>query len=111
VFSDLLEAEVRRAPARVGEVFYALPHECVELVTVDQEANTLRDAYVNAGVVGSACHDDALHVALASVARCDLIVSWNFKHIVHYDKIRGYNAVNLFNGYPIIAIHSPKEVV
>jgi hypothetical protein len=50
-------------------------------------------------------------VAIASVNRASMIVSWNFRHIVHYEKIRGFNAVNLREGYPPIAIYSPKEVI
>jgi len=61
--------------------------------------------------MGALHRNDALHVALATVARADLIVSWNFKHIVHFDKIRGFNAVNLREGYIPIEIHSPLEVV
>lgn len=71
----------------------------------------LRDAYIQANVVGNASKADAEHVASASVADVDVIVSWNFKHIVHYDKINGYHAVNLLNGYKQIHIFSPKEVV
>ena len=72
---------------------------------------SLRDAYLAAGVVGPSSRNDAEHVALATVARADLIVSWNFKHLVHIDKIRGFNAVNLRDGYPTLEIRSPKEVV
>jgi hypothetical protein len=79
-------------------------------VTSD-EAVALHQAYLVAGVVGPSNENDALHVAIATVENCDIIVSWNFKHIVHFDKIRGYNAVNLREGYSVIAIHSPKEVV
>jgi hypothetical protein len=61
--------------------------------------------------VGPASFADAEHIACASVAAVDLIVSWNFRHIVHFDKIRGYHAVNLVNGYNAIPIYSPKEVV
>jgi hypothetical protein len=71
----------------------------------------LRDAYINAGVVGYASTEDAEHVAAASVAGADMIISWNFKHIVHYDKIAGYNAVNMSHGYRVIQIFSPREVV
>ncbi len=71
----------------------------------------LRDAYIQANVVSSASTADAEHVASASVADVDFIVSWNFKHIVHYEKINGYHAVNLLNGYKQIQIYSPKEVV
>lgn len=66
---------------------------------------------VKSGVVSNICKADAEHVAAASVAEVDFIVSWNFKHIVHYEKISGYQAVNLLNGYKPINIYSPKEVV
>ena len=75
------------------------------------EAVQLRDAYLEAEVVGGTHGNDAYHVALATVARADLIVSWNFKHIVHFDKIRGFNAVNLREGYLPMEIRSPREVV
>ena len=55
--------------------------------------------------------NDAFHVALATVARADMIVSWNFKHIVHYEKMRGFNAVNLKEGYGQLEIHAPPEVI
>jgi hypothetical protein len=76
-----------------------------------EAAASLRDAYVTHGIVGPTCHVDALHAALATVARCDAIVSWNFRHIVHFGKIRLYNGINLVQGYPPIAIHSPREVI
>jgi hypothetical protein len=41
----------------------------------------------------------------------DLLVSWNFKHIVNVYRIRGYNSVNLKMGYATLSIHSPKEIV
>jgi len=54
---------------------------------------------------------DALHVALATVAKCQLIVSWNFKHIVHFQKIPLYRAINTVNGYNEINIYSPPTVI
>ena len=59
----------------------------------------------------SASLADALHVAMATVSECELIVSWNFKDIVHFEKIPKYNAVNVLNGYGQIDIHSPLEVI
>jgi predicted nucleic acid-binding protein len=111
VTSDLLVAEIKTAPQMVRDFYQSLPANVVEVVVADPEAEGLQAAYLAAGVVGPANEDDALHVAIATTARCDVIVSWNFRHIVHYDKIRGYNAVNIREGYPAIAIHSPKEVV
>ena len=45
-----------------------------------------------------------------SVAGADLILSWNFKHIVNFNRIRGFNGVNVMNGYPLLTILCPLEV-
>lgn len=82
---------------------------CKDLPITD-EVLTLRDAYIRAGVVGPGRRNDATHVAAATVARADVIVSWNFRHIVRLDKIRSYNRADLLNGYGVLAILSPKEV-
>lgn len=80
---------------------------------VDQtaEADRLSQAYLHARIVGPTAQDYALHVAMATVARCAVIVSWNFRHIVHFQKVPLYNAVNVANGYTTIGIHSPREVL
>lgn len=88
-----------------------LPTESVEVINFCDEIAILRDAYLEAGILGSEGKADAEHIAAASVADVDLVVSWNFKHIVHYEKISGYQAVNLINGYKEIRIYSLKEVV
>lgn len=64
-----------------------------------------------AKVVGPKSRNDATHVAYATVARADAIVSWNFKDIVRLDRMKGYNRVNFEKGYGILEIVSPKEVV
>jgi hypothetical protein len=74
-------------------------------------SHLITQQYIRAGVVGEATRNDALHVALATLARVDVIVSWNFKHLVNVQKIRGFNAVNLREGYALIDIRSPKEVL
>lgn len=75
------------------------------------ESERMRDLYIQARVVGAKSKDDAHHVAIATVAQADMIVSWNFRHIVHFDKIIGFNSVNLREGYSTIEIRSPREVV
>lgn len=111
VLSDLLALEVQNAPPYVRDLYESLPNDMVDFVVAGPEEDALHEAYLLAGVVGPANEDDAMHVAIATVGNCDIIVSWNFRHIVHYDKIRGYNAVNIREGYRTIAIHSPSEVV
>ena len=109
--SDLLADELMEAPTEVKAVFDSLPETCVERVQISPESEYLRDRYVAAGVVTPSSSDDAHHVALATMAKADMIVSWNFKHIVHFEKMRGFNSVNLREGYQAIEIHSPREVV
>lgn len=83
----------------------------MQLIPVDERVLALRDAYVAAGIVTVKWADDAAHVAAATVTEADLIVSWNFRHIVHFDKIRLYNAVNAMKAYRSVEIRSPLEVI
>jgi len=109
--SDLMLRELDGAPPEVQAVLAALPLTVLERVALNDEADRLQELYLAAGVVGPASANDAMHVALAVVSRADMIVSWNFKHIVHYDKMRGFNAVNVREGYGQLMILSPLEVV
>ena len=111
VVSDILADELELAPPEVQAVLSGLPATSLEAVLRSEEAERLRAAYLDAGVVPAAQANDALHVAIATVARVDVIVSWNFRHIVHFDRIRAFNAVNLREGYPPVEIRSPREVV
>ena len=83
----------------------------IEFVEISEEALRLRQAYLDEAVVTPRWADDALHVAMATVAGCSMIVSWNFRHIVHSRKIPLYNAVNTLRGHAVLAIHSPWEVI
>ncbi len=108
--SDLLIEELEGAPESVRNVMSELPQTAIEPLRRDPESRALRDAYLEADVVGSSSLDDAFHVAIATVAQADLIVSWNFKHFVNIEKIRGFNAVNIRHGYGLVDIRSPQEV-
>ena len=111
VVSDLTVEELADAPERVKSALRSLPPEQVERVSVTQECVVLRDAYLNANVVGRASEDDALHIAIATVMAVDMVVSWNFKHIVHFEKIVGFEGVNTLNNYSSPRIYSPREVI
>lgn len=111
VLSQTVLDELDPAPPNVQAVLASLPENATDVVSRSPEVAELRDAYLQAGIVGPASRRDAEHIATASVAGVDLIVSWNFHHIVHYDKIRLYHAVNLVQGYKPIPIHTPKEVI
>jgi hypothetical protein len=110
VSSVLVEREVEESPLEVQHLFAEIRGRA-ELLDVSEAAVRLQAAYLAAGVVTRQWDGDALHVAVATVAGCSAIVSWNFKHIVHISKIRWHNAVNALHGYAELAIHSPVEVV
>ncbi len=110
VLSALVRTEIVQAPEHVWG-FVAECETFAELVAISDEAIRLRKAYLDAGIVASQWTADALHVALATVSACRVIVSWNFKHIVHFQKIPLYNGINQGFGYAPIAIHSPEEVI
>lgn len=111
LLSEVVVQEILHAPARVQEVLSSIPPHSVERIELTGEILALRDAYLKAEIVARRWIDDATHVAAATVARADAIVSWNFSHIVRLDKMRAYNQVNLLNGYGMLTIVSPKEVV
>ncbi|MBI5302478.1 MAG: PIN domain protein [Chloroflexi bacterium] len=111
VASDLLLLELEEAPLRVRQLLNDLPADSVEYVSLDEEALALANAYLLDGAVAESSQSDARHIAIATVARVDVLVSWNFKHIVNLNRIRRFNAVNLKRGYPIIEIRSPSEVL
>ena len=110
VTSELVRQEIQAGPKNVQEHFSGiLP--VADIAEITAEALKLQQAYTNAGILSEKHSTDALHVALATVSEVVLIVSWNFKHIVNFQKIPMYNAVNTLHGYREIAIYSPLEVI
>ena len=110
VTSSLVEDEIGAAPVHVQDLFSEMV-ALGELLDPSHEALALRDAYLEAQIVTAKWAADALHVALATVAECSVLASWNFKHIVHVQKTAAYNSVNAANGHPSIAICTPPEVI
>ena len=108
--SQITIDELDGAPETVRDSFKTRVAGTYEEVPITAEVEELAQAYVDAEVLGEASFADALHVAAATVARADLIVSWNFKHIVNYNRIRKFNGVNALKGYPQIDIRSPLEM-
>jgi hypothetical protein len=111
VVSDLTRREIEKAPENVKKRLSSLPDENVENVFLTEEAETLAENYIDEGIVSGKHIVDAQHIAIASVERVDILVSWNFQQIVNLDRIRAFNAVNLKLGYPILEIRSPREVI
>lgn len=111
VYSDLTEKELSNAPQKVQDYFNQLNRKYTEKVEVSQEGFALGQAYIKEKVVGPTSFDDCIHIATATLSKVDILVSWNFKHIVNIFRIRGYNSVNLRLGYSTLEIRSPKDIV
>jgi len=111
IFSDLTETELVNAPENVRDYFRSLPTESTERAEVNDEILTLASKYIAEKVVGQTSFDDCVHIATATICKADILVSWNFKHIVNVYRIRGFNSINLRMNYPTLEIRSPKEIV
>ncbi len=110
IVSEVLTAELENAPQYVRDLLKIIPSSQIQTIDVTVEAEQLAKAYISEKVVGKTSYADCLHIALATLSKTDILVSWNFKHIVNIDRIRGYNSVNLKMGYKMIEIYSPLEL-
>lgn len=109
LFSTVTQDELENAPEKVKELVKSLKIESTEFLDTTDEAVDLATEYISEKVVGQTSYADCLHISLATINRADFLVSWNFKHIVNVQRIRGYNSINIKNGYRQIEIRSPRE--
>ena len=111
VVSDLLDLELINAPQKVRELLHNYSIEKFNRIELTEEAILLAETYIAEKVVGKTSLEDCRHIAMATIHKVDVLASWNFKHIVNLDKIKGYNSVNLKLGYQMIEIRSPKDLI
>ena len=111
VVSNLLDIELIIAPQNVRDLLYNYSADKFERIELTEDAIKLADKYISEKVVGKTSIEDCRHIAMATISRVDVLASWNFKHIVNLDRIKGYNSVNLRLGYPMIEIRCPKDLI
>lgn len=109
LFSTVTQDELENAPDKVKALVKSLKVEDTEFLETTEEAIDLATEYISEKVVGPTSYADCLHIALATINRADYLVSWNFKHILNLQRIRGYNSINIKNGYKQLEIRSPRE--
>lgn len=85
--------------------------EMKDFIDISDDALELANEYIKENVVGKTSMSDCIHIALATLNHADVLVSWNFKHIVNVHRIRGYNSVNYKLGYKILEIRTPREIL
>lgn len=111
LFSTVTQEELADAPTQVQNIVRQLRSAQTEFLEETEEAVDLATQYIAEKVVGESSYADCLHIAMATISRADLLVSWNFKHIVNVEKIRGYNSVNIKLGYKQLEIRSPRDLM
>ncbi len=111
IFSTMLETELEFAPEKVRKIVRSIESEDTEFVEETDIAVELATEYITENVVGKTSYPDCLHIALATINQADILISWNFKHIVNVERIRGYNSINIKNGYKQLDIRSPRELM
>ena len=111
LFSTVTQDELENAPFNVRELVTKIKVENAEFLEVTEDVLDLAKEYITEKVVGQTSYADCLHIALATINRADYLISWNFKHIVNVERIRGYNAINIKNGYKLLEIRSPRDFV
>ncbi len=110
MLSEVVAVEIHPAPEPVRLQYAEILNLGAEFLGVSDEALDVATVYEARGILAARFRNDMLHIALATVADVDMVVSWNFRHVVRFEKIRLFNAVNLELGYKPIQIYSPREV-
>ena len=111
VISSMLKTELFDAPEHIKTLLQKYDKSCFEEIQMTEEVKRLANRYIAEKVISKKCFEDCCHIALATIHKADVLASWNFKHIVNLDRIKGYNGVNLKMGYSTIEIRTPKELV
>lgn len=109
--SDILLMELANAPIKVKDYLNKLSNDQIVTINLNEEAEQLANLYLEEKIVGFKSLSDCQHIATATTHNVEVLVSWNFKHIVNLDKIRLYNSVNLREGYRTIEIRTPRELL
>jgi len=111
IYSNVTKQELENAPDRIRATVELLPKDSTVYVKSDIESANLAKKFIDEGVVGPMSYADCLHIALATIHNANILISWNFKHIVNVVRIVGYNSVNIAEGYKPIDIRSPRELM
>lgn len=110
--SEIVIVEINRAPQKKKEELLGLLNKYVfEELIFDESAKILADRYIQEGIIPQKYQEDAFHIAIASSNNLDVLISWNFAHIVKLKTKREIQGINLLLGYKEIEICSPWEVV
>lgn len=110
IYSNVAHDELINAPTKIRDFVKSIPEKNIIRVDLAEEAILLAEQYLKEKVVGKSSRADCYHIAIATILKVDVLVSWNFKHIVNIQRIHGYNSVNLKSGFHTLEIRNPREI-
>jgi predicted nucleic acid-binding protein len=109
--SELTLAEIENTPSEDLRRSMRVVADRYDVVPVNEDAERLAQQYVETGAVSDAYTADAYHIAIAVACTANILVSWNFRHIVRRKTRDIVNMVNTAAGYPHMEIVSPGELL
>ncbi len=108
--SPKTKEELQQAPLPKREKFIKLTKPFDTFSSKLDEVENLAEEYIKAKIIPRKYRDDAVHIARAVIGNADILLSWNFNHLVKLKTIKSVNAVNTLKGYPAIEIATPAMV-
>jgi predicted nucleic acid-binding protein len=110
--SDITLEEIGRCPEKKLEIItnYLSDIDYV-VISSNDEIDEVAQKIIDMGILKPKSYDDCMHIASAVVGGCDIIVSWNFKHIVNIKTINGVRAITSLQGYKSIDIVAPSSML
>lgn len=112
VVSAVVTGEIKdtKDASKQQQLLKVLDQYNLEILPLSEETDILAEAYCRAGIIPLKHRTDALHIAIAVVNGIELLLSWDFTHIVKYEIEEAINQINQKLGYPSIRLRSPQEV-
>ena len=111
VISDVTMVEHRRAPKDIQDVLRKVPSASIEIIRISEEAYLLAEAFVEARIITYKWLFDASHVAAATIARVDALLSWNKDHFLNENRLVKFNGIIRLRGHREVVIIRPSEVL
>lgn len=81
------------------------------IIETDKNTIELAGKFIDFGILKQKSFDDCQHIAAAILAGCDIITSWNFKHIVNVKTVRGVKVITTLEGYKDLLIYPPSGLI
>lgn len=108
IISDLVLAEINECKEPKKSILKEyLAQINYKRVDITEETEEIANEIIDNGILNSKSFDDCLHIASAILNDCNIIVSWNFKHMVNVDTINGVRKITFAKRYNNIDIYAP----